>query len=60
MEGLDLDYVSKIFGDKESGRIRIESNKYESTGKLKNKNRKLILTKEGKLFADGIAADLFS
>jgi oxygen-independent coproporphyrinogen III oxidase len=60
MEGLDLVYVGKIFGEAESCRIKAAGSKYESTGKLKTVNSKLILTREGKLFADGIAADLFS
>ena len=59
MEGLDLNYVSEIFGEKESSKISVASSKYENTGKLKTVNSKLILTREGKLFADGIAADLF-
>ena len=59
MEGLDLDYVSKVFGEEKSSRILVASTKYESTGKLKVVNSKLILTRQGKLFADGIAADLF-
>lgn len=60
MEGLDLDHVSTVFGEKESLRIKAAANKYETSGKLKIPNGKLILTREGKLFADGIAADLFS
>ena len=60
MEGLNLDYVNKIFGKMESSKINVASSKYERTGKLKKINGKLILTKEGKLFADGIAADFFS
>jgi oxygen-independent coproporphyrinogen-3 oxidase len=59
MEGLDLDYISNIFGQGKSNKIKAASSKYEITGKLKNENRTLILTREGKLFADGIAADLF-
>ncbi|MGB4845229.1 MAG: radical SAM family heme chaperone HemW [Ferruginibacter sp.] len=59
MEGLHLDYVSKNFGEEESRKIKTASSKYESTGKLKINNNKIILTREGKLFADGIAADLF-
>ena len=59
MEGLNLDYVSKVFGEKNSKAIKAAGNKYINTGKLKNINDKLILTKEGKLFTDGIAADLF-
>jgi oxygen-independent coproporphyrinogen III oxidase len=60
MEGLDLNYVSEIFGEQESSKISVASIKYENTDKLKKINDKLILTREGKLFADGIAADLFS
>ena len=60
MEGLYLDYVSKVFGEEERSRIKVAGSKYESIGKLKTVNSKLILTREGKLFADGIAADLFS
>jgi oxygen-independent coproporphyrinogen III oxidase len=56
---LDLDYVNNIFGEDKSSKIKIAGSKYENTGKLKAVNRKLILTSEGKLFADGIAADLF-
>ena len=59
IEGLDLDYVSKVFGEEKSSRIFAASSKYKSTGKLKVVTSKLILTREGKLFADGIAADLF-
>jgi oxygen-independent coproporphyrinogen III oxidase len=59
MEGLDLDFVSNIFGEEKSNAIKTAGNKYISTGKLKSINNKLILSREGKLFADGIAADLF-
>ena len=59
MEGLDLDHVSKNFGGAKSGTIRAGCNKYIESGKLKMAGNKLILTRTGKLFADGIAADLF-
>jgi len=36
-----------------------ESDKFKKTKKLKVIDHILILTPEGKLFADGIAADLF-
>ena len=59
MEGLDLDYVSKNFGeDKRIGILKAVS-KYRITGKIKFANQFIVLTKKGKLFADGIAADLF-
>ena len=59
MEGLDLDYVKEKFGKDKSNKVLAASNKYERTGKVRSVNSKIILTKEGKLFADGIAADLF-
>ncbi len=59
MEGLDLNFVSNNFGEKFSTELQTASHRYESTNKLKVENNKIILTKEGKLFADGIAADLF-
>ena len=59
MEGLNLDLVSNKFGEEISSKLQAASHKYESTGKLKIENRKIILTAAGKLFADGIAADLF-
>ncbi|MBL7701818.1 MAG: radical SAM family heme chaperone HemW [Ferruginibacter sp.] len=59
IEGLALDHVNSIFGEEKSSKIKEVSSKHELTGKLAVIDRKLILTKEGKLFADGIAADLF-
>jgi oxygen-independent coproporphyrinogen-3 oxidase len=59
MEGLDLDYVAAFFGQEKSHEILKAADKYIHTERLKPVSRKLILTKEGKLFADGITADLF-
>lgn len=59
MEGLDLVYVSRIFGEQKSDILKAAGSKYIKSGKLRSENGKLILTREGKLFADGIAADLF-
>ncbi|MBC7889403.1 MAG: radical SAM family heme chaperone HemW [Ferruginibacter sp.] len=59
MEGIDLEKVSEVFGTKYSDQLLMYSDKYTRTNKLKNIHSKLMLTKEGKLFADGIAADLF-
>jgi oxygen-independent coproporphyrinogen-3 oxidase len=55
VEGIDISKMSKEEGNK----ILVASSKYEASGKLKMENGKLVLTNEGKLFADGIAADLF-
>ena len=59
MEGLDLNYVANKFGKDCSDELIAASEKWIAGGKVFLKNEKLILTKEGKLFADGIAADLF-
>ena len=58
-EGLDMLYVNETFGEDKILLLQKESNKWMASGKLKNEHQKLILTAEGKLFADGIAADLF-
>ena len=55
MEGLDLGKLSEAM----SNELRDGSKKFIESGKLILKENKLILTKQGKLFADGIAADLF-
>ena len=54
-EGLDLD---KLPGSV-SHELQTACKKFIESGKLILKGNKLILTKEGKLFADGIAAELF-
>lgn len=59
IEGLNLEYVTKKFGYEKSNKIEEESKKYENSGRLKNDSNRIILTRKGKLFADGIAADLF-
>lgn len=59
VEGLDLNYVKIKFGEAFSTKLTQQSAKYTSTKKVVLENLKIILTNEGKLFADGIAADLF-
>ena len=58
-EGLDLQYVSDQFGKEK--RIGLEKNAatYISRNQIESNQGKLVLTKNGKLFADGIAAALF-
>jgi oxygen-independent coproporphyrinogen-3 oxidase len=55
MEGLDINKIPEAV----SHELRVASKKFIESGKLTLKGNKLILTREGKLFADGIAADLF-
>ena len=59
MEGLDLKEVEKNFSLKE--RIGIENSVKDYINKkmILLNDEKMILTNEGKLFADGIASDLF-
>jgi oxygen-independent coproporphyrinogen-3 oxidase len=59
MEGLDLEKVKLDFGEKYAETILINARKYLQEIKLSHSNAKLVLTKEGKFFADGVAADLF-
>ena len=51
MEGLDMDIAGKEIAEK--------SKKFIDSGLMKLENHSLILTREGKLLADGIAAALF-
>ena len=64
IEGIDLAFVEKNFGKPVSNKLQNASKKYIDNHKLLpiaigTTNYKLVLTDEGKLFADGIAADLF-
>lgn len=59
MEGIDLEFIEKNFGDEISRKLKIASKRYLLNNKIENRSDRLILTKEGKLFADGIAADIF-
>lgn len=59
MEGINLSIVTEKFGEKAGEELQIISKKWEEGGKLILTSEKIILTNEGKLFADGIAADLF-
>jgi len=60
IEGLDLKTVEENFSAKERIRIENSANIYIEKKLIINKNEILILTDEGKLFADGIASDFFS
>jgi oxygen-independent coproporphyrinogen-3 oxidase len=61
MEGLNLQVVEERFGQKSKAILLSGSKKYMLNGKMtESANGTLVLTKEGKLFADGIAADLFT
>ena len=59
MEGCDLNYISQKFGSDKSTQLQTGAASYVSKGLVITTNDHLILTKEGKLFADSIASDLF-
>ena len=58
-EGIDLGHVSENFGNSAAQSILSGSGSYFRDLKLEQKDSRLVLTKEGKLFADGIASALF-
>jgi oxygen-independent coproporphyrinogen III oxidase len=60
MEGTDVIYVREKFGVEAAAELIKNSLKYIEKQLLKNERDRLILTEGGKLFADGIAADLFA
>jgi oxygen-independent coproporphyrinogen-3 oxidase len=59
IEGLNLEQVEVVFGNDIVQKLQMQSKKWEATNKLKIEKNKMTLTMQGKLFADGIAADLF-
>jgi oxygen-independent coproporphyrinogen-3 oxidase len=58
-EGIDLNHLSGQFNLSVREIIETKSGKYIKDLKLRKETSRLVLTTEGKLFADGIAADLF-
>lgn len=59
MEGLSLQQVEQLGGEKVSRTLRSNSHRFIQQQLLQEINGRLVLTKQGKLFADGIAGDLF-
>lgn len=58
-EGIDLTMVKNHFGEKAADDITAGIQKFAAAGKAIFHDNFIRLTHEGKLFADGIAADLF-
>jgi oxygen-independent coproporphyrinogen-3 oxidase len=59
MEGLDLANIARRFGEKASLTLQQQAERYVLERKVTAKENRMILTREGKLLADGIAAALF-
>ncbi|MEJ7739437.1 MAG: radical SAM family heme chaperone HemW [Chitinophagaceae bacterium] len=58
-EGLELNHITRNFGDAFSSEIKHDAGKYLDDGRLLDTGGVLQLSRLGKLYADGIAADLF-
>jgi oxygen-independent coproporphyrinogen-3 oxidase len=59
IEGIRITHVQDNWGVENAELLQKNSEKYMSRGMLTRVNNSIVLTREGKLFADGIAADLF-
>jgi oxygen-independent coproporphyrinogen-3 oxidase len=59
MEGCDLNYISQQFGSEKAAELSSNAAVPISKGLMIEKDNHLILTRDGKLFADSIASDLF-
>ncbi len=59
MEGCDLNYISQQFGSVKAAELSNNASSSISKGLMIAQDNHLILTRDGKLFADSIAADLF-
>ena len=58
--GCDLEHIRNVFGNDYSDQFLKSAEKYVNENKLVRKGDIFFLTDEGKLFADGIASDLFA
>jgi oxygen-independent coproporphyrinogen-3 oxidase len=58
-DGMNLDMISSKFGEKVMGDLKKQLSKFEMNGNLVQTGATVKLTRSGKLFADGIAAELF-
>ena len=58
-EGLDLQYITREFGEKAVAYIETHLPKHRANESLFKEGNSIRLTRKGKHFADGIAADLF-
>jgi oxygen-independent coproporphyrinogen III oxidase len=59
VEGVDLERVEKNWGTGALRHIEEQGDHFASKGWTDTLNGKILLTREGKLFADGIAANMF-
>jgi oxygen-independent coproporphyrinogen III oxidase len=60
IEGISLVDIESRFGLNRRHELESKASKFLSEGRMIQSNERLILTKEGRLFADGIASELFT
>lgn len=58
-EGIELQHLKSLSEEKTAAEIFNDAEKFIQQHLIEQKNGSLTLTLKGKLFADGIAADLF-
>ena len=58
-EGINLNFIRDKYGIKFSEDLQVAAKKHIGSNRMIEQNNHLFLTNEGKLFADGIASDLF-
>ena len=59
MWGVDLNYISAQFGIEAKQYFENQISNWKNQGKIKQQNNNYTLTEKGKIYADGIASDLF-
>lgn len=59
MEGCDLNFITDKWGKEENEKLQTASKKFILPGQMILQHDHLILTDKGRLFADGIASELF-
>ncbi len=59
IKGLSLQKVEKEFGPEKTNQLLKAAKPHLQNNNLQNLNNFLLITREGKLLTDGIAADLF-
>lgn len=60
IEGIDLNWVTRQYGQQATDQLLKKASPAEQKGLLQFEEQKIRLTKEGRLFADGLAAEFFT
>ena len=58
-EGINLVELTSLFGEEKKNQMKAISQSFILEGRLKIQENYMVLTEEGMLYADGIAASLF-